>query len=133
MSEGFEIGVRASVRAVHRMPGATGPEAEPHEHEYRFDVRARRSELDANGMVCDLDVLRAVLQGALRQIDGRDLEAIRPEGFDAVTVEVLARWLHSELADTVADQGVELLSVRVWESDDAFGAYHGPPGTDRRG
>lgn len=74
-------------------------------------------------MVCDLDVLEAALAEAADELDGRDLERIRPPDADAVTVEVFARWLHAVLADPVRNDGGELLSVRVWESPTAFGGY----------
>jgi len=75
-------------------------------------------------MVCDLDVLEAALTELTRQVEGRDLEAIRPAGAGAVTVEVFARWVHDSLSPVVAAAGGEALAVRVWETPAAFGGYH---------
>ncbi len=119
----YEVGTSRSVRALHVMPGMPPPEGELHEHDYRLDVVVRREALDERGMVCDLDVLEAALGEAVAEIDGRDLEVIRPPEADAVTVEVFARWLHGKLADPVRLDGGELVSVRVWESPVAFGGY----------
>jgi len=119
----YEVGTSRSVRALHVMPGMPPPEGELHAHDYRLDVVVRREELDERGMVCDLDVLEAALAEAADELDGRDLERIRPPDADAVTVEVFARWLHAVLADPVRNDGGELLSVRVWESPTAFGGY----------
>ena len=44
----------------------------------------------------------------------------------ALTVEVFARWAHGVLADAVRAGGGEDLTVRVWESPIAFGAYGAP-------
>ena len=126
MSEGFEVGASAPLRAVHRLPWLTGPEAEPHEHEYRIEVVVARARLDERGMVCDLDVLRGALDGVLARLEGRDLDEIRPDDVDAVTVEVLARWLHGELREPVRMGGGETLAIRVWEAPDAFGGYRAP-------
>ena len=123
MSGGFEVGACASLRALHRLPWSTGPEGEPHEHEYRVEVTVERSALDERGMVCDLDVLNAALAEVLRRLEGRDLDEIKPDDAEAVTVEILARWLHGELEERVRDAGGESLAVRVWESPDAFGGY----------
>jgi 6-pyruvoyltetrahydropterin/6-carboxytetrahydropterin synthase len=74
-------------------------------------------------MVCDLDVVEAALEAAVEVLDGKDLDMIRPEGAEAVTVEILARWFHERLADAIHAAGGEALAVRVWESPTAFGGY----------
>jgi 6-pyruvoyltetrahydropterin/6-carboxytetrahydropterin synthase len=122
---GFEVGTGAALSAIHRMPWMEGPEGEPHSHDYRIELTVQRSELDERGMVCDLDVLEAALRDVVGRLDGQDLDAI-VEDVEAVTVEVLARWLHGELREPVARAGAEWLGVRVWESADAFGGYRAP-------
>jgi 6-pyruvoyltetrahydropterin/6-carboxytetrahydropterin synthase len=121
----FEVGTGAALRAIHRMPWMEGPEGEPHAHDYRIELIVGRAELDERGMVCDLDVLDGALREVVGRLDGQDLDAI-VEDVEAVTVEVLARWLHGELRAPVARAGAESLVVRVWESPDAFGGYRGP-------
>ena len=128
MSEMFEIGASVPLRAVHRLPWMTGPEGEPHEHDYRVEVVVEREGLDERGMVCDLDVVRAALDEVVGRLQGRDLDEMRPEGADAVTVEILARWLHAELTEGVGRAGGQWLAVRVWEAPDAFGGYRAAVG-----
>lgn len=120
---GYEVGLSATVRATHRMPGKPPPEGVPHEHDYRIEIVVARERLDEEGMVCDLDVLEAALADLVGRIEGRDLETIRPPEAPAVTVEVLARWAHDGLAGTARKAGAETLAVRVWESSVAFGGY----------
>ena len=129
MTGGFEVGTSVPLRAFHRLPWAEGPEGEPHAHDYRVEVVVERSALDGRGMVVDLDVLQAGLDQVIARLDGQDLdEKIDPEGAEAVTVEILARWLHRELRETVRGAGADGLSVRVWESPDAFGGYRATVG-----
>jgi 6-pyruvoyltetrahydropterin/6-carboxytetrahydropterin synthase len=125
MTAGYEVGSSVTVRALHQMP-VPGPEGELHAHDYRFDVVVARGELDEHGMVCDLDVLRAAMQAMAATIRDRDLEAVRPPEAEAVTVEVLARWAHGQLAAALGPSGAETLSVRVWETPADFGGYAGP-------
>ena len=82
-----------------------------------------RDELDDLGMVCDLDVLDAALLTTADRVRDANLETIQPEDADAVTVEVFARWVHGQLADAIRGSGADVLTVRVWESDVAFGGY----------
>ena len=123
----YEVGAKAPLHALHRLPWATGPEGEPHEHEYVVEVVVARDELDERGMVCDLDVLQPALAQVLGRLEGNDLDAIvRPGEVDAVTVEVLAEWLHGELARALEATGAQQLRLRVWESESAFGGYSAP-------
>ncbi len=108
------------------MPGLPPPEGELHTHDYRVEVIASRSELDDRGMVCDLDLLESVVARAVREIEGKNLEVIRPAAAEAVTVELLARWFHEKVCEALSGSGVTELGVRAWESALAFGGYAGP-------
>ena len=119
----FQVGTAIEFPAQHIMPGVEGPEGELHSHDYRLDVVVEREKLDDRGMVCDLDVLEAALQGIDAVVHGKNLEAIRPADAEAVTVEVFARWAHDFLADAIRNTGAETLAVRVWESATSFGGY----------
>lgn len=118
-----EVGLSRQVRAFHVMPGMPPPEGELHDHDYRVDVVVGRERLDERAMVCDLDVLEAALSETLGRVEGEDLEMIRPQGVEAVTVEVFAQWVHQALAEPIRVAGGETLAVRVWESPVAFGGY----------
>ena len=119
----YQVGTAIEVRALHVMPGVEGPEGQLHAHDYKVEVVVWRDDLDARGMVCDLDVLDDALQRVGDTVRDADLEVIRPKDAEAVTVEVFARWAHGVLADAVRAGGGEELTVRVWESPVAFGAY----------
>ncbi len=123
---GFEVGASAALRALHRIPWLPPPEGDLHAHDYRVEVVVERASLDDRGMVCDLDVVEAALRDAVDALAGKDLDVIRPRDAEAVTVEILARWLHERLASAIAAAGGEALAVRVWESATAFGGYRAP-------
>jgi 6-pyruvoyltetrahydropterin/6-carboxytetrahydropterin synthase len=111
------------LRALHRIPWLPPPEGDLHAHDYRVEVVVGRESLDERGMVCDLDVLEAALGDAVAELDGKDLDSIRPPEAEAVTVEILARWFHAQLGDAIRTAGGEELAVRIWESPTAFGGY----------
>lgn len=119
----FQVGTAIEFTAQHIMPGVEGPEGQLHSHDYRLDVVVEREKLDERGMVVDLDILDAALQRIDAIVRDKNLDIIRPDDAEAVTVEVFARWAHDFLADAIRGSGVETLSVRVWESTLAFGGY----------
>jgi 6-pyruvoyltetrahydropterin/6-carboxytetrahydropterin synthase len=124
----YAVGTAAQVRAWHVMPGMAGPEGELHTHDYRIELVVESEALRGKGWVCDLDLLNAALNEVVGRVADQDLEFIRQEGVEAVTVEVFARWVHAQLSASVREAGGELLDVRVWESTTAFGGYRGPVG-----
>jgi len=119
----YQVGTAIEFDAQHIMPGVEGPEGVLHSHDYRLEVVVEREKLDDRGMVCDLDVLEAVLQEVDGIVRGQNLEVIRPVDADAVTVEVFARWAHDFLAESIRDSGAQTLAVRVWENSMSFGGY----------
>ena len=123
MTGGFEVGTSTELRALHRIPWLPPPEGDLHAHDYRVEVVVERESLDERGMVCDLDVLEAALGEAAAELEGKDLDTIRPPEAEAVTVEILARWFHARLVDAIRVAGGEELAVRVWESPTQFGGY----------
>ena len=122
----YQVGVATDVRALHIMPGVDGPEGVLHAHDYRLEAIVERVELDDRGMVCDIDILEAALAKAAAVVRDENLEVIQPDGVDAVTVEVFAKWAHGALAEAVRAGGGEMLTVKVWESPDAYGGYGAP-------
>ena len=84
----FTVGTVSEVRAWHVMPGAPGPEGLLHTHDYRLELIVESKELRGQGWVCDLDVLNGTLAKLVEEIADQDLEMIRPESAEAVTVEV---------------------------------------------
>lgn len=128
----FEVGLSTTFKAWHVMPGMEGPEGELHEHEYRLEVVVSRRQLDDRAMVCDLDDLERALGDTASMVEDKDLEIIRPPEQEAVTVEVLARWSHEQVSRRLIAGGLDVLSVRVWESPVAFGGYSAPPSNSDR-
>ena len=123
MTGGFEVGTSAPLRALHRIPWLPPPDGDLHAHDYRVEIVVERETLDGRGMVCDLDVVEAALSEAVGELEGRDLDSIRPPEAEAVTVEILARWFHARLRGAIRAAGGEDLAIRVWESPTAFGGY----------
>jgi 6-pyruvoyltetrahydropterin/6-carboxytetrahydropterin synthase len=123
----YEVGLCKPFEAWHTMPGAPGPEGQRHAHAYRLDVVVRRRALDERGMVVDLDVLQAAVDRTVGEVAGKDLDETLPPSPHGVTVEYLAKWAHEAISAAVLDGGADELSVRAWESPEAFGGYFGRP------
>ena len=123
MNGQYEVGAVALFEAFHLVPGAEGAEGKLHPHRYRMEVTVTRPGLDERGMVVDLEAFLPAVRSLASDLHGKDLAFIKPDDAESVTVEVLSKWAHGALAPLARGQGAETLSVRVWESEDAFGGY----------
>lgn len=75
--------------------------------------------------MCDLGTLQQVVQESVARFHYRDLDEL--EGFRGrnTTAEAVAEALFRQISPHFAGQGVETVSVRVWESPQAFAGYEG--------
>ena len=121
----FEVGVVGGFRARHHLVGDFGPAREEHEHAYRVEATVAGERLRADGTLLDITVLQAGLARVTADLDGADLNALPGLTDPTPTAEVVARYIFGRVADSTRGQGLATLSVRVWESAEAFAAYSG--------
>jgi 6-pyruvoyltetrahydropterin/6-carboxytetrahydropterin synthase len=119
----FEVGVVARFQARHHLVGDFGPANEPHGHDYRVEASAMAQALRPDGTLLDITVLQRALRTALDGLNGRDLNGIEALAQPNPTAEVVARYLHGRVTVALTGVRVRSLTVRVWESDDAFASY----------
>ena len=96
----FEVGVIARFHASHHLVGNFGPASQ-----------------------LDITLLQGSLSAALAQLDQRDLNTLPELADPNPSAEVVARHLTRRMAPSLVGTLVEALTVRVWESDEAFAAY----------
>ena len=121
----FDVGVVASFTARHHLVGDFGPASDPHEHRYRVNASVTGSDLLADGTLFDITALDGALGTAVALLDGRDLNELDDLATPNPTAEIVARYVFARVAPDLARRGLSSLSVRVWESDQAYAAYSG--------
>ena len=127
----FSVTVRDHMMVAHSLQGAAfGPAQRLHGATYVVDATFRREELDADGLVVDIERVVAALHAVLGELTLRNLDD-EPElqGMNTTT-ETLARLVADRLADRVAagdlgEQARELTGVVVTlhESHVAWASY----------
>ena len=127
----FSVTVRDHMMVAHSLQGAAfGPAQRLHGATYVVDATFRREELDADGIVVDIERVVAALHAVLGELTLRNLDD-EPElqGMNTTT-ETLARLVADRLADRVAagdlgEQARELTGVVVTlhESHVAWASY----------
>lgn len=116
----FEVGVAARFNARHSLVGDFGPASRPHAHDYRVELLVRGARLREDGTLFDIGLLSSSLDRCVAQLDGQSLNQLPQFAHRNSTAEVVASWLADAIGARLPVEGLDSLTVRVWESPDAW-------------
>ncbi len=104
-----------------------GPQAEPHEHDWRVELQVAGPIRAETGWAVDLGELDGIVGRVVGELDGEDLNAVVPEvsvGAMQPSTEEMARWLFRRLVNETPAPA-RLVRVKLFESPDLGACY--PP------
>ncbi len=118
----YEIYVAARFEAAHRLVGDFGPAARTHGHTYRMEVILRGQHLADDGTLYDIGELGQAVEGLAGSMHYRDLNEVPGLADVNTTAEAVASYCWEKLAQSLRGRGLESLTVRIWESPEAYAA-----------
>jgi 6-pyruvoyltetrahydropterin/6-carboxytetrahydropterin synthase len=118
----YEVYVAAQFEAAHRLLGDFGPATRLHGHTYRIEVIVRSERLKDDGTLYDVGWLREVVEELAASLHFRDLNDVPGLAGTNTTAEVVARYCWDKLAPALYGQGLDSLTVRIWESPQVYAA-----------
>ncbi len=118
----YEIYVASQFEAAHRLVGDFGPAVRTHGHTYRMEAILRGERLKEDGTLYDIGRLRTAVEELAGSLHYRDLNDV--PGLEEVntTAEAVAHYCWDRLAPLLRDQGLDSLTVRIWESSQVYAA-----------
>ncbi|HEX5415954.1 MAG TPA: 6-carboxytetrahydropterin synthase, partial [Chloroflexota bacterium] len=119
----FEVGVVAQFEAAHCLRGDFGPASRLHGHTYRAEVSVQGPTLRPDGTLCDLATLEIHTREVVAGLHYRNLDDLPGFAGQNTTAETVARYIFDQLAPDLSGQPISTLSVRVWESPNAWAGY----------
>lgn len=120
----FSVGVSDHIMIAHSLRGDVfGPAQRLHgaTYEVRIDLRAR--ELDRDGIVADIGLLRTALREVLQPLDLRNLDELPDFAGRNSTTEVLCQHIHARLTERLEPGSYVELAVTLVESPNAWASY----------
>ena len=118
----YEIYVAARFEAAHRLVGDFGPATRTHGHTYRMEVIVCGRHLGDDGTLCDIGELGQAVEGLAGSLHYMDLNEVSGLAEVNTTAEAVASYCWDKLAEPLRAQGLDSLTVRIWESPDAYAA-----------
>jgi 6-pyruvoyltetrahydropterin/6-carboxytetrahydropterin synthase len=119
----FDVGVVGHFTARHHLVGDFGPASQPHSHDYRVDASVTGLTLRHDGTLFDITILQNALAALITDLDDRDLNDIPALADPNPTAEVVARFFFDRLKAMLGHEGLRELTIRVWESPEAYASY----------
>ena len=123
----IRVAVKDPVMIAHSLRGAVfGPAQRMHGATYEVITEYAADRLDANGIVLDIGICLQVLSAALEPLRFQNLDALPQFAGRNTTTEVLAQWIHEQVAARVKASFRGSLRVTLEESRVAWASYEGP-------
>lgn len=125
----FELRVRSSFAAAHRLDNHSGKCRQLHGHTWEVEAVIKGRELDEIGMLVDFSLLKNELRQVVAAFDHRFLNDLAPfndgRPGNNPTAENIARYIFFELQTRLADYRPRavLSSVTVWEAPTTAATY----------
>jgi 6-pyruvoyltetrahydropterin/6-carboxytetrahydropterin synthase len=120
----YAIAIKQDFVAQHYLISeASEPEKQPHSHAYQVEVQLNGSALNEDGYLVDIVEIESHLNDLVAYFSDKTLNDL-PEfrGLNP-SIEHLARIFCQGMSDRLKAPTVESLSVRIWESRDAWALY----------
>ena len=107
-----------SFSAAHRLPHYDGPCHNLHGHTWKA-VFIIEGPVQQDGMVCDFKVIKKLLDDQLPDHRFLNDEVENP------TAENLAQYLFKKAGEILAEKGLKLKTLEIWESENAAAIMEG--------
>ena len=122
----YRVGVSDHIMIAHSLRGETfGPAQRLHGATYEVRAEVAAPDVDADGIVVDIGLLRTALREVLAPLDYQNLDTL-PELADRnTTTEFLCRWIHQALAARLGPRPGSQLRITLVESPTAWASYEG--------
>jgi len=119
----FELTVRSSFAAAHRLREYDGKCENLHGHNWVVEVQVRAESLNAIGLAIDFKDLKAATDAVLDRLDHKLLNDVEPFKEMNPSSENIARWIFGALKERLGGLGVSLREVSVWENPNCCATY----------
>ena len=119
----FEVTIIKSFSAAHKLADIGGKCEELHGHNFKVEVVVGAPELNSEGILIDFRLVKKWLKDIL---DGMDHQHLNDLSFFAgknPSSENIAHYVYKEMKAKIKKAEVNVLRVKVWESENAAVTY----------
>lgn len=119
----YEVTIIKSFSAAHLLAEIGGKCEELHGHNFKVEVTASAEGLNSNGLLIDFRFLKKILGDILEDIDHKYLNSLTSFSGINPSAENIARYIFEKMEEKVKSSGVNMVRVKIWESENAAVTY----------
>ena len=121
----YEVTIIQSFSSAHKLSDIGGKCEELHGHNFKVEVTVGARNLNSEGILIDFRVVKKWLKEILDQMDHEHLNELPVFQGINPSSENLAHYIYTAMRHFVDTQNVNILRVKVWESENAAVTYIG--------
>lgn len=115
----YKLMVSSAFAAAHQLRGYAGKCESLHGHNWRVQLYIKAEELNEIGLAIDFTEMKKCLHNILQALDHTNLNTLLFFQDQNPSSENIARYVF----ERASGEGLQVASVRVWESDYAYAEY----------
>ncbi|MGZ4881153.1 MAG: 6-pyruvoyl trahydropterin synthase family protein [Halobacteriota archaeon] len=120
----YALAIKRDFIAQHyQIGGDREEENSNHSHRYKVELKLEGEELDCFGYLVDIVDLKAQLDVQVRYFADRTLNDLAEFAGLNPSVERFAFILCDKLSTRIITPAVRIITVKIWENDDAWASY----------
>ena len=119
----YEVAIRKTFSAAHRISEIGGKCEELHGHNFRVEISVAAESLNDDGLLIDFRILKRWTAEVLDQLDHKYLNDLDYFKKLNPSSEQIARYLYDRIAERAPQGKMHLSRVTVWESEDSCATY----------
>ncbi len=119
----YEVTIVKSFSAAHLLAEIGGKCEELHGHNFKVEITVAAETLNSNGLLIDFRFLKKHLNEILEEMDHRHLNALSSFAGINPSAENIARYICEKMDVKVKTAGVNMVRVKIWESENAVVTY----------
>jgi len=119
----YEVTIIKSFSAAHLLAEIGGKCEELHGHNFKVEVTVGAGELNGEGILIDFRLVKKWLKAILDRMDHQHLNDLPFFAGINPSSENIARYIYKEMQKQAEGDSVNVLRVKVWESESAAVCY----------
>jgi len=121
--EMYEVTIIKSFSAAHLLAEIGGKCEELHGHNFKTEITVAAKELNQAGLLIDFRFLKKILGEILEDLDHKNLNALTSFTGMNPSAENIAQYIFEKMELKVKTAGVNMVRVKIWESENAAVTY----------
>ena len=116
--------VKENFASAHQLRGYAGKCEALHGHNWRVQLYVTAEKINDIGLAIDFKELKKCLHTILETLDHTNLNELAPFQTTNPSSENIARYIFQRATKGLKEKKVQVDSIRVWESENAYTEYY---------